>query len=113
MIGRAALGRHRIVLVVAGATAVLVALLTAPVVMFASGGFLAVSGTSCAGVSGGAEAQPVASRSARSSIPASYLALFRSIGAQYGVPWVVLAGIGKVESDDGQITLSTVVTSRP
>ena len=108
MIGQAALGRHRIVLAVAGATAVLAALLAAPVVMFASGGFLAVSGTSCAGVSAGGEAQPDASQSARNSIPASYLALFRSIGAQYGVPWVVLAGIGKVESDDGQTTLPGV-----
>jgi cell wall-associated NlpC family hydrolase len=108
VIGPAALGRHRIVLAVAGATAVLAALLAAPVVMFASGGFLAVSGASCAGVSGSGEAQPDASQSARNSIPASYLALFRSIGAQYGVPWAVLAGIGKVESDDGQTTLPGV-----
>ncbi len=34
--------------------------------------------------------------------------LFRSIGAQYKVPWVILAGIGKVESDDGQSTLPGV-----
>jgi cell wall-associated NlpC family hydrolase len=36
------------------------------------------------------------------------LTLFKSIGAQYHVPWVVLAGIGKVESDDGQTTLPGV-----
>jgi cell wall-associated NlpC family hydrolase len=34
--------------------------------------------------------------------------LFRSIGAQYKVPWVILAGIAKVESDDGQSTLPGV-----
>jgi cell wall-associated NlpC family hydrolase len=87
---------------------VFVAVMTGPVVMFASGGLLAVSATSCTGISGGNQTQPAASQSARNSIPASYLALFRSIGAQYAVPWVVLAGIGKVESDDGQSTLPGV-----
>jgi cell wall-associated NlpC family hydrolase len=35
-------------------------------------------------------------------IPAEYLQLFEAAGARYGVPWPVLAGIGKVECDDGQ-----------
>ncbi len=35
-------------------------------------------------------------------IPAEYLALFEAAGARYGIPWEVLAGIGKVECDDGQ-----------
>jgi peptidoglycan DL-endopeptidase CwlO len=95
--------------VCAGALLVMAGLLT-PIVMFASSGLLAESGTSC--TSGGhnatAAAQPVASQAARNSIPANYLALFQSIGAQYKVPWVVLAGIGKVESDDGQTTLPGV-----
>jgi cell wall-associated NlpC family hydrolase len=108
VIDPAAFGRHRFVLAVAGAAVLLTAVLAGPVVMFASGGLLAVTGTSCTSVSGGAEAQPAASQSARNSIPASYLALFRSIGAKYGLPWVVLAGIGKVESDDGQSTLPGV-----
>jgi cell wall-associated NlpC family hydrolase len=108
VIGGAALARHRIALAFAGAAVVLTAVLAGPVVMFASGGLLAVSGTSCTSVSGGAGAQPTPSQSARNSIPATYLALFRSIGAQFGVPWVVLAGIGKVESDDGQSTLPGV-----
>jgi cell wall-associated NlpC family hydrolase len=78
--------------------------------MFASSGLLAESGTSCTSGGAGAAttAQPVASQSARDSIPANYLALFRSIGAQYKVPWVILAGIAKVESDDGQTTLPGV-----
>jgi peptidoglycan DL-endopeptidase CwlO len=108
VIGGAALGRHRAALAVAGAAVVLTAVMAGPVVMFASGGLLAVTGTSCTGVSGGAEVQPASSQAARNSIPASYLTLFRSIGAQYGVQWVVLAGIGKVESDDGQSTLPGV-----
>jgi cell wall-associated NlpC family hydrolase len=98
-----------VALVCAGALLLMAGLLT-PVMMFASSGLLAESGTSC--TSGGqttkATAQPVASQTARNSIPANYLALFQSIGAQYKVPWVVLAGIGKVESDDGQTTLPGV-----
>jgi cell wall-associated NlpC family hydrolase len=35
-------------------------------------------------------------------IPPEYLALFQAAGQRYGVPWAVLAGIGKVECDDGQ-----------
>ncbi len=35
-------------------------------------------------------------------IPAEYLRLFIAAGARYDVPWAVLAGIGKVECDDGQ-----------
>jgi cell wall-associated NlpC family hydrolase len=49
-------------------------------------------------------AQPAAS-SAASAIPANYLADFKKAGAQYNVPWTVLAAIGDVESgfgaDDG------------
>jgi cell wall-associated NlpC family hydrolase len=35
-------------------------------------------------------------------IPPEYLRLFQTAGARYGIPWEVLAGIGKVECDDGQ-----------
>jgi cell wall-associated NlpC family hydrolase len=87
----------------------LVAVLASPVVMFASGGLLAESSMSCSSGSGdNAAVQPVASLSARDSIPANYLELFQSIGTLYKVPWVILAGIGKVESDDGQSTLPGV-----
>ena len=46
-------------------------------------------------------AQPAAS-SAAAAIPANYLADFKKAGAEYGIPWTVLAGIGEVESSDGQ-----------
>jgi peptidoglycan DL-endopeptidase CwlO len=49
------------------------------------------------------QAQPAAS-SAAASIPASYLADYQKAGAAYGIPWTVLAGIGTVESDNGQST---------
>ena len=52
-----------------------------------------------AGVSLG---EPAGMLEAIDGIPAEYLALFRAAGAAYGIPWEVLAGIGKVECDDGQ-----------
>ena len=51
--------------------------------------------------------QPSASEAA-DSIPANYLHWFQLVGLQYNVPWTVLAGIGKVESDDGRTTLPGV-----
>ena len=45
-------------------------------------------------------AQPAAS-SAASSIPANYLTDFKKAGAEYAIPWAVLAAIGEVESGDG------------
>jgi peptidoglycan DL-endopeptidase CwlO len=104
-------GQSRGVLIAVSCAAalLLMAALLSPVVMFASGGLLAESGTSCtSGSNSAGTAQPLASKSARDSIPANYLALFRSIGAKYKVPWVILAGIAKVESDDGRTTLPGV-----
>jgi peptidoglycan DL-endopeptidase CwlO len=107
----AGLGSRRALIagVVCAAGLVLLVVLAGPVVMFASGGLLAESSMSCSSGGGNNPAvQPVASQSARDSIPANYLELFQSIGRQYKVPWVILAGIGKVESDDGQSTLQGV-----
>ncbi len=47
---------------------------------------------------------PAAASTAAASIPASYLADYEKAGAEYGIPWTVLAGIGTVESDNGQST---------
>jgi cell wall-associated NlpC family hydrolase len=46
--------------------------------------------------------QPAADVESVSGIPPEYLRLFLAAGSAYGVPWSVLAGIGKVECDDGQ-----------
>ena len=48
------------------------------------------------------QAQPDASREARDSIPANYLALYRKAGQDYGIAWNLLAAIGEVESDHGR-----------
>lgn len=54
---------------------------------------------------GGAAAslgEPVANVESVAGIPPEYLRLFLAAGSAYGVPWTVLAGIGKVECNDGQ-----------
>jgi cell wall-associated NlpC family hydrolase len=42
------------------------------------------------------------SSTATDQIPAAYLQLYIQAGAAYGVPWEILAGIGRVECDNGQ-----------
>jgi peptidoglycan DL-endopeptidase CwlO len=103
-------GRARMVIVALVGVACLagLALLVLPVLMFAGGGLLSESGGACTSAPGGATPQPPASQAAQNSIPADYLFWFKQVGAQYGVPWVVLAGIGEVESDDGQTDLPGV-----
>lgn len=88
-------------------TLLLVGVLLAPVLLFAGGGLMYSTGSTCSGGSS-TTAQPPVSTTAADSIPANYLSLFKSIGARYHVPWVVLAGIGKIESNDGQTTLPGV-----
>lgn len=45
---------------------------------------------------------PAANVESVSGIPPEYLRWFVAAGSAYGVPWSVLAGIGKVECNDGQ-----------
>jgi cell wall-associated NlpC family hydrolase len=67
--------------------------------------FIAVIAGAASGITGqevsACTAQPAAS-SAAASIPKSYLADFKKAGTEYGIPWTVLAAIGKVESGFGQ-----------
>lgn len=50
--------------------------------------------------------QPLArTASTVASIPAGYLADYHKAGASYGIPWTVLAGVGTVESGNGQASL--------
>jgi len=103
-------GRGRVVIIglVSAACLIVVGVLAAPVLMFASGGLLAESGSACSSAHGGPDIQPPVSESAQNSIPSDYLTLFREMGHRYGVPWVILAGIGEVESNDGRSNLPGV-----
>jgi len=76
------------------ATAAAVLLLLLAVIAGAAGGITGQEASACT-------AQPAASSTA-ASIPANYLADFRKAGAEYGIPWTVLAAIGEVESGDGR-----------
>ena len=52
--------------------------------------------------------QPAVSSAGRNSIPANYLRLYQQAGQAYQIPWTLLAGIGKVESDHGRSNLPGV-----
>src|SRR5437763_2823723 len=59
--------------------------------------FTLVIGQTCTGGGVGDAPSPVAVR----DIPASMLAIYQQVGAQYKLPWGLLASIGKEECDHG------------
>jgi peptidoglycan DL-endopeptidase CwlO len=71
--------------------------------------FAGGSGADCSSSTANAS-QPPVSKAAANSIPSNYLKWFQKVGLQDNVPWTVLAGIGKVESDDGRTTLTGVMS---
>jgi cell wall-associated NlpC family hydrolase len=83
-------------------------LITTPMLIFGGSSMFSEGESGCAAAQAGTAGQPPASGAARDSIPANYLSLFRATGNKYHVPWVILAGIGKVESDDGRTSLPGV-----
>ena len=56
-------------------------------------------GQSCPGGGGLGDAP---SQVARRDIPANFMSLYEQVGAQYRLPWEILAGIGKEECDQGR-----------
>jgi cell wall-associated NlpC family hydrolase len=100
-------GRSRLLVpVIIGVVAVgLLGLLAVPVLIGSNLFFAA--GAGCSGQQTGTTGQPAAGTKA-STIPADYLYWYKKVGQQYGVPWTILAGIGTVESDNGQTTLPGV-----
>jgi peptidoglycan DL-endopeptidase CwlO len=90
----------------------LLAFLIVPMVVVGGAALLFAggSGMNCDSTAPNA-AQPGVSTEAANSIPSNYLKWFQRVGLQYNVPWTVLAGIGKVESDDGRTTLPGVTTA--
>src|SRR5579859_2272801 len=84
---------------------VLLGLLAVPVLVGTNLFFAA--GAGCSGQQAGTAGQPPTGAQAK-SIPANYLFWYKKVGQQYGVPWTILAGIGTVESNNGQSTLPGV-----
>jgi peptidoglycan DL-endopeptidase CwlO len=81
-------------------------LLAVPILIGTNAFFAANAG--CSGQQTGTVGQPAGSAKATGGIPANYLYWYKRVGSQYGVPWTILAGIGTVESDNGQTTLPGV-----
>jgi cell wall-associated NlpC family hydrolase len=82
-----------------------VGLLAVPILIGVNSFFAANAG--CSGQQTGTAGQPPAGAKAK-SIPSNYLFWYKKVGQQYGVPWTLLAGIGTVESNNGQTTLPGV-----
>ncbi len=91
------------IIVIAGL--MLLALLAVPMLVGTDLFFAASAG--CSGQQSGIVGQPAPAAGAK-GIPSNYLFWYRKVGQQYGVPWTILAGIGTVESDNGQTTLPGV-----
>jgi peptidoglycan DL-endopeptidase CwlO len=83
----------------------LLAMLTVPIMIGTDMFFAATAG--CSGEQSGTVGQAPAGARAQ-SIPSDYLHWYQVVGQQYDVPWTLLAGIGTVESDNGQTTLPGV-----
>ena len=107
-------GASQIVVIgIIGAAALLMmGFLTIPMIVGGSS-LLFSAGTGGFGCSGSAQQaksalQSKVSGQAKNSIPSNYLTWYQKVGQQYGVPWVILAGIGTVESDNGRSSLPGV-----
>ena len=72
------------------------ALLVLPVLLIAAAAGIATQQAAAC------TAQPAPTPLAAAAIPARYLTLYQQAGRQYGIAWEILAGIGEVESDNGQ-----------
>jgi cell wall-associated NlpC family hydrolase len=88
----------------------LLAFLVVPMLVVGGSSLLFAAGAGNCASTPANQAQPGVSAEAANSIPATYLKWFQRVGLQYNVPWTVLAGIGKVESDDGRTTLPGVTS---
>jgi peptidoglycan DL-endopeptidase CwlO len=84
----------------------LIGMLAVPILIGSDMFFAATAG--CSGEQSGTVGQPPAGAKAKGGIPATYLYWYQVVGQQYDVPWTLLAGIGTVESDNGQSTLPGV-----
>jgi peptidoglycan DL-endopeptidase CwlO len=91
--------------VIGVAGVLLLGLLATPILIGTDMFFAATAG--CSGQQTGTTGQAPEGARAK-SIPANYLYWYQQVGNQYSVPWTILAGIGTVESDNGQTTLPGV-----
>lgn len=95
--------------IIVGAAIILLLPLTMIPLFFAAGPAIynALKGGQ-GGECGGGGDQPGQSDTAKGDIPRSYLELYKKAGEKFGIPWNVLAGIGKEETNHGRSTLPGV-----
>jgi cell wall-associated NlpC family hydrolase len=86
----------------------LLCLLIVPMLIVGGSALLFANGSGNCSAPQANAAQPGVSSEAANSVPANYLKYFRKVGLQYNVSWTVLAGIAKVESNDGRTSLPGV-----
>ncbi|HEY2575824.1 MAG TPA: NlpC/P60 family protein [Streptosporangiaceae bacterium] len=102
--------RPGLIAVVAGGALLLIGLVSIPLMVVGGSTQMFAAGGNCSGQQ--STSKPVSttpvSTTGKNAIPSDYLFWFQKVGQQYGVPWPILAGIGKVESNDGQSTLPGV-----
>jgi cell wall-associated NlpC family hydrolase len=107
-------GRAAALLTVGVVMVLMLGLAVAGAGLIGGGSVLFAAGQGCSGDGTGASAralaavQPTASAAGRASIPADYLHIYQQAGRAFGVPWVVLAGIGEVETNHGRSSLPGV-----
>jgi cell wall-associated NlpC family hydrolase len=91
----------------------LLALLTVPMLIIGGSSLLfAGNGGSGCSASGAPPGVQPGVGPAGKSIPSNYLYWYKKVGQQYNVPWVILAGIGTEESNNGQSTLPGVTSGQ-
>ena len=89
-------------------TLLLVGALVAPVLLFAGGGIMYSTGSACSAGTATTAQPPVSAQRQRFDPGPTTWRCSSPSARRYKVPWVVLAGIGKIESDDGRTTLPGV-----
>jgi cell wall-associated NlpC family hydrolase len=104
---RPSAGRALAVAAIAGLAAFVLGLAVIGEGISGGGSMLFAAGQDCNG-SQSNPVQPAVSDTGRNSIPANYLQLYQQAGQAYQMPWTLLAGIGKVESDHGRANLPGV-----
>jgi cell wall-associated NlpC family hydrolase len=89
-------------LIIAGGAAALflISLMAVPLFFGANQLYQSAGGGDCTDTASAAS-QPRQSSDAN-GIPANYLQYYKKAGQQFGLPWNLLAGIGKIETDHGQ-----------
>jgi peptidoglycan DL-endopeptidase CwlO len=107
---RQGVSRTTVIVIIGVAGILLLAMLAIPFMIGSDMFFAANAG--CSGQQTGTVGQPPAGAKAKNSIPADYLHWYQVVGLKYDVPWTLLAGIGTVESDNGQSQLPGVRTGQ-